>query len=973
MVSERWEQVEHLFSALADLPPNDRVLLLERTCREDTELREEVESLLRADGKNGEGILTAIEHEAQSLFNLEGIEGSRIGAYRVIGEIGRGGMGTVYLAVRDDDQYRRNVAIKLIRRGMDTQDILDRFRYERQILANLDHPHIATLFDGGTAPDGRPFLVMEYVQGEPLDAYCDSHNLGLRERCHLFLKVCAAVSYAHRNLVVHRDLKPGNVLVTADASPKLLDFGIARLLENDGSSGRTAVASRLVTPDYASPEEIRGDKITTAADLYSLGAILYELLSGEHPHRFASYNPRELERVICEVDPPRASDVAIKWSKQIRGDLDAIILKALRKEPGMRYASVDQLAADLERYLKGWSVLARRGSMAYRARKFLRRNSAPLAAGALLAVALIGGATEAAVQARRANQERIRAEHERQHALESQARAEASQTEAESEAREADRERKSAELHRSKAEAARIAEEAERQIAEQRFEQLRQLAGKFLMDFHDSIAKLPGSTPARKMTVETGLRYYDTLVAGSRGNRQLLEEIARGYDRLGDVQGNPYYANLGDIPGAMASYRKALALREKILDPSPEFLRDRILGNVKIAQLMTFKGDLIGAEQVLKATIQLAQQGTAAAQYVVQEALANTYSAYGDLKIRAADNSQAIEPYSRLLEIWSSLSLDHRDPASERKGISLAHTKLGETYGRLLQGGPALEHMRIAVDIDKQLAAEDPNNLPRLRKLYIDYMVMGMIFRSDDGPRLGSPKEARTIMETAADLTDRMVAMDPTNTTALMDVMGPNTGLGDWLREHNDVPAALLRYRKALEAAEKYAALGPATLASNDAMIQAHQRLALGLLEAGQSGDALEHLRNADAYIDRAEKQSPGLLRLAVRRAEVASGRADAHRHAANWSEAIAAYKTAITLHEAIRSRDPKNEESIDELPKLSARLADCFAAGQQRDQAILAMRSALDRFAEIASRRTLRADEQQALMDGYAKITAWK
>ena len=308
--------------------------------------------------------------------------GSRIGAYRLVGEIGRGGMSTVYLAVRDDDQFQKQVAIKLIRRGMDTEDMLDRFRHERQILANLEHPYIARLLDGGTAPDGRPFLVMEYLQGEPLDGYCRNQGLNLRARCRLFLKICEAVSFAHRNLVVHRDLKPGNILVGADGAPKLLDFGVAKLLDAKTGSGQTAtaVALRPMTPDYASPEQFRGEAITTAADVYSLGAILYELLTEQRPHRFSSYGLRELERAICETEPVRPSECAklskIPWRGQLRGDPDAIVAKALRKEPAQRYASVDHLAADLTRYLEGWPVQAHRGDVGYRARKFLRRNRA---------------------------------------------------------------------------------------------------------------------------------------------------------------------------------------------------------------------------------------------------------------------------------------------------------------------------------------------------------------------------------------------------------------------------------------------------------------------------------------------------------------------------------------------------------------------------------------------------------------------
>src|SRR5579872_1416136 len=269
---ERWDKIQSVFQAAVELPAGQRAAFLDDACADDAAVRAEVETLLAADTKNGESIFAAVEGAAQSVLAGDAVAGSRMGAYRVVREIGRGGMGTVYLAVRADDQFEKRVAIKLIRRGLDTQDVLDRFRHERQILANLEHPYIARLLDGGTSPDGRPFLVMEFVHGEPLDRYC--RNLSIRDRCRLFLKVCEAVAFAHRNLVVHRDLKPGNILVTADGSPKLLDFGIAKILDpgqEEAERDRTLTGMQVMTPDFASPEQVRGEAITTSSDVYSLG------------------------------------------------------------------------------------------------------------------------------------------------------------------------------------------------------------------------------------------------------------------------------------------------------------------------------------------------------------------------------------------------------------------------------------------------------------------------------------------------------------------------------------------------------------------------------------------------------------------------------------------------------------------------------------------------------------------------------
>ena len=557
-------------------------------------MRRELESLLAADADSDGFLSASVSRAAEVLLEDEDISGSRVGPYRVIREIGRGGMGSVFLAVRDDDEYRKEVAIKLIRHGMDTADVLRRFRHERQILASLEHPYIARLLDGGTSGDGRPFFVMEYVSGKTLDAWCGERAIDIRERCELFLKICEAVSHAHRNLVVHRDLKPGNIFVTGDGSPKLLDFGVAKLLDPNESPANTAtaMASRAMTFDYASPEQVRGGTMSTATDIYSLGAIFYELICGVRAQRFTGYGAREVERIICEVDPPRLKNA----------DLAAIASMAMRKEPDRRYPSVEGFATDVRAFLNGWPVWARHGNVGYRVHKYLRRNRTPLAVAAALAIALVGGAAIAAEKA-------IEASQERQGAVESRLLAEASRRDAESEAREARTQRTLAQQQSQIAEAQRI-------LSERRFDEVHQLSGKFLLDFHDAISKLPGSTPARKMVIETGLRYYDLLVRDAAGNAELLKEIATGYERLGDVQGNPYFGNLGDVPGAAASYRKAQEIRATLSDPSPAFLHDRIQGQVRLAQISIAQGDFNASERYLREGLKFPLTGRPAVEYL---------------------------------------------------------------------------------------------------------------------------------------------------------------------------------------------------------------------------------------------------------------------------------------------------------------------------------------------------------------------
>lgn len=309
MKPERWKHVREILDAAIAVPAAERESYIERACSGEQELRLEVESLLRSHEEAGSVFLNNPAADLKASLNQPEARsnwaGRRIGVYKIIAEIGHGGMGEVYRAVRADGQYEREVAIKLVRGGYDTSELLQRFLHERQILASLDHPNIARLYDGGTTEDGIPYLVMELIEGTPIDQYCEQHNLSVNERLKLFTDVCAAVQYAHQRLVIHRDIKPGNILVTKDGIPKLLDFGIAKFL--DPSSGIETTLVRPMTPEYASPEQIRGEPITTATDVYSLGVVLYRLLTGRSPYPESTRTPLEYARIICEVEPTRPS------------------------------------------------------------------------------------------------------------------------------------------------------------------------------------------------------------------------------------------------------------------------------------------------------------------------------------------------------------------------------------------------------------------------------------------------------------------------------------------------------------------------------------------------------------------------------------------------------------------------------------------------------------------------------------------
>ena len=403
----RWERLDQLFAAAEGLPAEERAALIERSfaAEPDPELRRELEQMLAAAGTRVDQAI------ADGLAGFSGFaEGEkapdRLGPYRILHEIGRGGMATVYEAERDDREFERRVAVKVLRRGMDTADIVRRLRRERQILANLDHPNIARLLDGGSTPDGRPYVVMEHIAGLPIDRYCETQGLDLADRLALFRQICGAVHFAHQSLVLHRDIKPSNILVTAEGVPKLLDFGIAKVLAGDGDGDGaepepTLTGLRLLTPEWASPEQLRGEPLTTASDVYSLGLLLYLLVTGQRAYQADPKRPAELERLVCEAEPKSPG----------RGDdLEVVLLAALRKEPARRYASAEQLGEDVRRFLENLPVSARKDTLRYRAAKFVRRHRVGVAAVAAIFVTLAAAAAITSHQAAVAREERRRAE-----------------------------------------------------------------------------------------------------------------------------------------------------------------------------------------------------------------------------------------------------------------------------------------------------------------------------------------------------------------------------------------------------------------------------------------------------------------------------------------------------------------------------------------------------------------------------------
>ncbi len=555
MDADRWARIEQLCRETFDYNDEQQAAFLESACGADRDLRREVESLLarRQDAENFMEFpamqFVARELAAENAARADRASrliGSFVSHYRIIEKVASGGMGDVYRAVRADRAYDQQVAIKFLQGARSTEFFLARFENERQILADLDHPNIARLLDGGTTEEGLPYLVMEFIEGLPIDEFCAQKGLNVRERLALFCKACSAVQFAHHNLVVHRDLKPSNILVTPGGVPKLLDFGVAKILNPqrcEENFPQTVTWLQMLTPNYASPEQVRNEPISTSSDVYSLGAILYVLLSRQSPYRISADAPQEMMKAICETDPELPSAAAmrvcvpdgaqkrapvsdgkrqftkaamVKLSKELSGDLDNIVLKALRKEPLRRYSSVEQFAEDIHRYLTGLPVLAHKDTLSYRSRKFIGRHKMGVAAAGLLLLCLAGGMFTTLWQARIASFERVR--------------------------------------------------------AERRFNDVRALANSLMFDINDSVQNLSGSTPARKLLVMKALQYLDSLSQEARGDPSLQEELASAYEKVGDLQGDPSATNLGDTTGALASYRKALAIRESIAATDGESL-----------------------------------------------------------------------------------------------------------------------------------------------------------------------------------------------------------------------------------------------------------------------------------------------------------------------------------------------------------------------------------------------------------------
>jgi serine/threonine protein kinase/tetratricopeptide (TPR) repeat protein len=739
-----------------------------------------------------------------------------VGTYRLLEKVGEGGMGEVWLAEQARPVHRQ-VALKLIKSGMDTAHVVARFDAERQALALMDHPAIARVFDGGTTPEGRPYFVMEFVRGESIAAYAIHHKLSLRDRIELFIQVCEGVQHAHQKGIIHRDLKPSNVLVTIRddrAVPKIIDFGVAKAITQSlaGQTLHTEFGALVGTPEYMSPEqaEMSGLDVDTRTDVYALGVILYKLLTGTLPFDAKSLREKpldEIRRTIREVDPSRPSTRVTKLpaargdapspdtmrlARQLRGDLDWITMKALEKDRTRRYGSVSDLAADLRRHLDDQPTLASPPSIVYRVQKFVRRHWLGVAASVALAFTLAGGIAVSLYQAR---------------------------------------------------------------IAATRFQQVRKLANRFLFDFDDQIRTLPGSTAARQMIVATALEYLDSLSKDARNDPDLQWELAKAYERVGEVQGDPGRPSLGQTKAAHESYKKSAAMQQELVDRGfadrsrRESLSQAYTHVTATARLVGSPGEALAA----------AERSVEYARAVSDEAVAN---ARISLMMVQLDRGEPLTSVATGQAIVSTLLPMSRADASwtkVRQALARTYLMIGRASHRAARFEQAAEAYQHAIQLRERRLAEPVLDTANARDLVLAYHGAGDVLGADDRFSLNRPRDAEVFYRKALDLAERLDSTDSKNATARMELV---RSIGKWAGVVEEVqPAEALRqYRRALDLAESVL---PEGLDRQALRGYAYGSIASAAARLGRRAEARENIEQSRSIWDArlaARPNSPGAL-----------------------------------------------------------------------------------------------------------------
>ena len=653
--SNDWERVRHVFEAALLQPAEQRASFVAHSCRDEPAIHDQVAALLASHDRASDFLETPagvlLGHGASGHASADPAVdpniGRVIGSYHIESCIGHGGMGTVYRAVRDDDAFRKTVALKLVRGGRYSEYFERRFLLERKILAGLQHPNIATVLDGGTTDAGQPYLVMEYVEGQPITEYSAARAAAISERVALFRIVCAAVQYAHQNLVIHRDIKPANVLVDRHGVPKLLDFGIAKLLTSGAEAdvAPTATMVPVMTPEYASPEQVKGQTVTTASDVYSLGVLLYELLAGRRPYEVQAESLTAIVKAVCETEAVAPSEAAQGRNRAtLRGDLDTIVLKALRKEPERRYQSARELSEDLRRHLEGRPVTARADTVGYRAGKFVRRNRAAVTAALLIAASLVGGIVTTTWQAR---------------------------------------------------------------LAERRFDEARRLIRSVIFDIQPKLGAVPGTTQLRKELIESTLEYLVALGRDAGDDPRLLRELSASYVQLARVQGIQGNANVGDIQAArrtLGEAEKLVARLSKIDPDGPESLHEAAVLERYLALSFLYEAAYAPAREHARRAVDLAERAVKIRpDFQAREDLADT-------RRTLANCSDSAEEFARSQAIYESLLRERPDESRVLRNLSQVYKYAAGLHYQKGEERPGLDLIAKAHAIDEKLLAADPED-----------------------------------------------------------------------------------------------------------------------------------------------------------------------------------------------------------------------------------------------------------------------
>jgi serine/threonine protein kinase len=830
MTPQQYQRLSEAFLSALETPTSERTAWLSDVCGDDVEFRKRLERMLAADERSGIAIdqpicdagfeiLASQERGASEVAMV----GQTVGKFQIIREIGGGGMGVVYEAMRSDLAGAKPVAVKIVKRGMDTDAVVRRFQLERRILAKFDHPYIAQFHDSGATDDGRPYFVMEYVAGQPIDEFCKTHRLSVVERLRLFCKVCEAVQYAHQNLIVHRDLKPGNILVATDATPKLLDFGIAKALISDFEHddafthlSLTQTGRPILTPAYASPEQVRGEPITVATDIYSLGGLLYALLAGCPPHSFSNSSLDEIRRVVCEVEPEPPSkritfqqsqtfgdDPPKKLRRLLSGDLDAIALTALRKDAQRRYATVEHLLADVRRYLNHLPVSARRDRFAYRIGKYVRRNRLRLTAGAVVALSVLGGTGVSVWQSARAT--------------------------------------------------------AQAQASERRTEDLRQITGFLLSQFNDEMEKLPGSTKAREALVKESIKYLDRLDQEGGQSPAQRRELALGYLKLGDVQGNSAErASLGDFTGALASYRRALTIFEKLTDISndDQTLVETGLALQKVGGVELLVSDPERAALHYERAIEIYRR--LAAKDGNDRMLANLAACQvtsSEAGLELGEYERTFETLSEAEFVLQALAARHRDDMRFQYALALLYSKFVALFDAVGDIGKntvgdadwvtaayrrRLHYAQLASQIGERELNSEPNNLNTWRDHAGDVanVAAGLI-------KVQRAREALELLQPLTKNMERLTAKDEGNADFVFALAELRHSIGQAHIRLGKTDLAVDQFRTAFGICQRENFKGSPNIKWKHLFADVCESLADALLQAGKDGEAVPYLEEA--------------------------------------------------------------------------------------------------------------------------------